>query len=193
MKEQAEENPIILLDGLYPQRLNDFLDSARGRIFMEEQEKARYVVTYIHGGGNMAEQAQKLNVYVCTHRGQPGAFIVAAPNTVVALGVGWTGPYNALDREAIQIPDVEAAGDPRVLYHIRYGGSMMGNLNVYECRRSAYDSSMGASIFAAQDTHQVNELYSIEFPWRPLPMLIIQWQDVTATGQPRVLYNGDIG
>lgn len=48
-----DDNPIILIDGLYPQRLNDFLDSARGRIWMAEQKKVKIEqVEFLLAGGH---------------------------------------------------------------------------------------------------------------------------------------------
>lgn len=64
-------------------------------------------------------------------------------------------------------------------------------LKLYECKASSY--SPGSVIFAAADKKQVNELYAKEFPWRPLPLLIIEWQGSIAYGEPRLLYNGDEG
>lgn len=69
----------------------------------------------------------------------------------------------------------------------------MGNLNVYECRRHRQEHSWaGALVVAAKDTHQANQLCASHEPWRALPAVIIEWQGVTASGPPRVLYNDEM-
>ena len=66
-------------------------------------------------------------------------------------------------------------------------------MNVYECRRWFDDGAqepgvwLGALIIAAESEQQAREVYRQyeEFP----PVEVIQWQGVTATGEPRLLYD----
>lgn len=64
-------------------------------------------------------------------------------------------------------------------------------LKMYECKQEFGDGYQASSIFAAVDKKQVNELYAKEFPWRPLPLLIIEWQGSIAYGEPRLLYSNE--